>query len=333
MNNSAESRQRVVIGIDLGGTNVRVGAFLADGSLLYAQDQPILAARGAQFGLAAIFGLLEKVITKVGQPLSAIGVASTGPLDREKGYIQNPYTLPGWENVDIISPLREKYGVPIAFENDADAAALGEYWMGAGKGVQRLVMVTIGTGIGTAMVIKGQIYRGLGGEHPEGGHILIDPQGPACYCGAHGCWESLASGPAIANSARQQTLEHNGYLFTKTQGDVQNITAEMIFAGDLAGDELCHQLVERAATYIGLGLVSLMMLTLPDCIILGGGVMSAFSQMETNIRKIINRHNVIIPASKVSLLAASLGQSAGIYGAAQAALAAISDPDSEFHSA
>ena len=109
--------------------------------------------------------------------------------------------------------LREKYQVAVALENDADAAALGEYWMGAGQGAERVMMVTFGTGIGTGLVLNGKIYRGLRGAHPEGGHILIDPHGPACYCGAHGCWESLASGPAIASLRSDNSVNQKKVIF------------------------------------------------------------------------------------------------------------------------
>ena len=121
-----------------------------------------------------------------------------------RGTINNPYTLPTWEDVPIVDFLVDRFGVPVSLENDADAAALGEYWQGAGRDVQRLCAVTVGTGIGTAYILHGKIVRGNGGWHPEGGHMIIDPSGPQCYCGAKGCWESLASGSAIALFAREQ---------------------------------------------------------------------------------------------------------------------------------
>jgi predicted NBD/HSP70 family sugar kinase len=122
--------QGVLIGIDLGGTNVRAGAITQDGHLLNWQDRPIEAARGPDVGLQTITQLADKVASQAGQPIAALGVGSTGPLDRQRGCIQNPYTLPGWEDVDIVTPLRKHFDVPVALENDADAAALGEAWAG-----------------------------------------------------------------------------------------------------------------------------------------------------------------------------------------------------------
>ncbi len=309
----------LTIGIDLGGTNVRAGAVTSDGQLLYWQEAPIEARRGPEHGLDTIVRLVEEVLQQVNLPAAALGIGSTGPLDRQRGCIQNPYTLPGWEDVDIVSPLREKFGLPIALENDADAAALGEAWAGAGHGMRRVAMVTIGTGVGTGLILNGEIYRGLEGAHPEGGHILIDPNGPACYCGAHGCWESLVAGPAIAQFARQSQELSSSALYAACQGEPEKIEAGLVFQIARQGDRLCLQLVERTAAYIGLGLTSLMMLNLPDCIVLTGGVLRSYDLMEKGIRAVIDRHNVIIPASKVRLRLAALGQQAGMIGAARAA--------------
>ena len=308
------------IGVDLGGTNVRVGLFHPQGELITWVSEEIQTIHGPEAGLQKIYLLIEQTLQQSECELLGIGIGSTGPIDRKRGCIQNPYTLPGWEDVDIVSPLQNKYQVPVAFENDADVAALGEYWMGAGQSADRMMMVTFGTGIGTGLVLDGKIYRGVGGAHPEGGHILIDPSGPVCYCGANGCWESLASGPAIASYGQTCSFTEDGYLYQQTAGDSQKITAALIFAGELADDPVCKQIVERAAVQIGMGLVSLMMLTLPDCVVLGGGVMRSYERVKSKIQRIIKKHDVIIPARDVRLQIAALGQQAGIYGAAKAAM-------------
>jgi glucokinase len=321
-----DKKTGIFLGVDLGGTNVRVGAFQKDGKLLAWQADELLAIQGPQAGLGKIYGLIADVAARVNLAVLGIGIGSTGPIDRMRGTIQNPYTLPGWEDVDIVSPLLEKYSVPVAFENDADAAALGETWVGAGRGARRVMMVTFGTGIGTGFVLNGKIYRGLGDEHPEGGHILIDPSGPPCYCGANGCWESLASGPAITKYAQQLVLQPDGFLYRQSGANSQNINTAMIFAGEVAGDRVCAEIVDRAARHIGLGLVSLMMVTLPDCVVLGGGVMRSYGRMQGRIKEIVQRHNVIIPTGQVRLEMAALGQQAGIYGAARAAMNKCEEP-------
>lgn len=277
------------------------------------------ASLGPEIGLRHIFDLVKQLISEMHQPLLALGIGSTGPLDRQRGCIQNPYTLPGWEDVDIVTPMQELFSVPVALENDADAAALGESWIGAGQGLARMTMVTIGTGVGYALILDGKIYRGLGGEHPEGGHIILDPSGPPCYCGAHGCLESLVSGPAIAEFARNASGLRTSLLYLQCEGDLDKIDAATIFRVARTGDPFCLRIVERTADYIAQGLVSLMMLTLPDCIVLTGGVMRSYDLMQERIQAGIARHNVIIPAERVAIQPAMLGQQAGMFGAARAA--------------
>jgi glucokinase len=255
------SERGVFIGVDLGGTNVRAGAVSPQGDLENWQSAPIEAKRGPEVGVNRISNLIEQVAKSTSRTILGIGIGSTGPLDRLRGCIQNPYTLPGWEDVDIVSPMEKRFGVPVALENDADAAALGESWVGAGKGYERLFMVTIGTGVGTALVLNGEIYRGVSGAHPEGGHIVIDPAGPKCYCGAKGCWESLVSGPAIASLARQAPGLESSMLYQYCQADAENLDASMVFEAARQADPLSLRLLDQVAEYIALGLVNVLRCT------------------------------------------------------------------------
>ena len=309
----------ILIGVDLGGTNVRVGALTPNGNLLTVQEALIEARQGPEKGVEKISDLIAAVSADTQRHLLAIGIGSTGPLDREGGRIQNPYTLPGWEDVDIVSVIRKRFGVPVAFENDADAAALGESWRGAGRGLARLVMITLGTGVGSGFVFNGEIYRGVGGFHPEGGHLILDPSGPECYCGAHGCWESLVSGPAIAQIARESGQLKGSAIYQACDGQPERINAALVFAAARAKDALACQLVDQTADYIALGLVSVIMLTLPDCIVLTGGVMRSFDLLEERIRATLARHDVVVPVHQVQIRLSELGQHAGMFGAARAA--------------
>jgi glucokinase len=258
-------------------------------------------------------------MAKTDHPALALGIGSTGPLDRQRGCIQNPYTLPGWENVDIVTPLRRRFGIPVVLENDADAAALGEAWLGAGRGLQRMVMLTVGTGVGFALILNGDIYRGLDGEHPEGGHIIIDPSGPQCYCGAHGCLESLVAGPAIARFARESGRAKTSTFLQNIPGSLEKIEAISIFEGARQGNTFCRELVDQTANYLALGLVSIIMMTLPDCIILTGGVLRSYDLLEEKIRAALARYDVIVPAKRVQIQLSKLGQQAGLFGAARVA--------------
>jgi len=308
----------VVIGVDLGGTVVRAGAVDQDANLLAVSQAPIEAHLGAQAGLALIIAVIEKALGGCGNHhLIGIGFGATGPVDRRLGAIQNPFTLPGWENVPVAAPLYEHFGVPVRLENDADVAALGEYWAGAGKGVRRLYAITLGTGIGTALICDGQIYRGLDGSHPDGGHQIIDPTGPACYCGAKGCWESLAAGPAIARQAREILL---AFPFSRVldlaHGDPNRIDAQMVAQAAREGDTLGRAVMEKAAWYFSLGLVNIITLFVPEMIVLSGGVMRSASFFIPAIEAAVNDHNIMVPASQVRILPAQLGDQAGMIGAA-----------------
>jgi glucokinase len=307
------------IGIDLGGTNVRVGALTPDARMLAFRDAPIEARQGPQAGIEKIAGLIETVCAGADVRPLAIGIGATGPIDRARGAIQNPYTLPTWEDVDIVSMLSARFGVPATLENDADAAALGESWAGAGRDVERLIMVTLGTGVGFAFILNGAIYRGMGGVHPEGGHIILDPSGPECYCGARGCWESLCSGTAIGAYAREQAAK-SPTLMLELAGSLETIDGGTVARAARQGDGLALEVIERTATYNAYGLLNLITLFVPERIIFTGGAARSFDLMEARIRETLERCSLMVPAKDVQLGMASLGQQAGMFGAARAAM-------------
>jgi glucokinase len=252
--------------------------------------------------------------------LGGIGIGASGPVDRALGAIQNPHTLPTWENVDVVTPLSSRFGVPVALENDADIAILGEYWVGAGRGCTRLAMVTVGTGIGLALMADGKLYRGARGYHPEGGHIVLDPHGPLCYCGANGCWESLASGTAIGRLAREREAVHPGSLLERVNGNLDEIDADIVGQAAEAGDASAREVIDQAAYYLGLGLVNVIGMFFPEVIVLGGGVMRRFDLMQPRIMQTLARHVVMVRASDARIELARLGIQAGVFGAAYAVL-------------
>jgi glucokinase len=313
----------VVVGIDLGGTRARTGAFDRAGDLLAFKEMGIEAGRGFEAGLERIAALIDETLAACDAPdLQGIGISSTGPVDVQHGVINNPLTLPTWENVPIVSRLEKRFGAPGCIENDGDAAALGEYWRGAGRGVRRLYAVTVGTGIGAACIIDGQIYRGMGGFHPEGGHQVIDPSGPPCYCGARGCWESLASGPAIARRARElaqaDPAGQGAALLSMAGGDLERIDARMVAEAARQGDPLAGQVLDRAAYYLALGIFNIIFLFFPEVIVLSGGVMRSVDLFMPAIRRMLEQANTWIPARQVRITPAELGYHAGMYGAAYA---------------
>lgn len=330
----------IIIGVDIGGSQVRVGAINKQGELLALLESPIEAERGPQAGFERIASMIEKLLLSdqvkdVAEKihLGGIGIGCTGPVDPVQGVVNNPYTLPTWENVPLRTWLQERFHVPVRLENDADVAALGEYWKGSGKGIKRLYAITVGTGIGTALIVDGQIYRGFDGCHPEGGHQVIDPSGPLCYCGAHGCWESLASGSAIARMTQEavKTVYAEGEKYndehipfeasTLLASSLRNVEVDHIDASLVAkmareGDPLAVRVMQKAAYYFSLGVVNVMLLFTPDMIVLSGGVMRSAELLMPALQEAMQRHNSMVPADKVLIRQAQLGSYAGVYGAA-----------------
>ena len=269
----------------------------------------------------ALASLVHQALTAepAGQELAAIGIGCTGPVDPTRGTVHNPYTLPIPDGSDIVTPLRQTFGVPVVLENDADAAALGEHWLGAGAGRELVVCVTVGTGIGAGIVHRGRIARGAAGVHPEIGHQVVDPTGPECYCGARGCWEALASGTAIGQAG--QAAASNGQspaLLALADGQAEAVAAEMVFRAARAGDAAAERIVAHAIEATATALFNLVHFLGPDAIILGGGVMQHYDLFEPALQEALRRC-ILMPVPGVLLAPARLGADAGVLGAARAA--------------
>jgi glucokinase len=284
--------------VDIGGTKIAVGMFDREGRILSQRACPSGSALALSDGLDLIFSMLHETAQEAGGVLEGIGVGCTGPVDPFTGALERIEFLPHWEGCNLVARLQEAFGVSACLENDADAAALGEHAWGAGAGSKRFIYVTVSTGIGVGLVFDGQLYRGVDGAHPEIGHHVIDPSGPLCSCGAQGCWESLASGPALA--AR---LGLPG--------------AREVCQRAEAGDPAALAAVKKEAFYLGLGLANLVTLFVPDTIALGGGVMHSRPLFWDTITKTIRENCGYVPFEKTRLVPARLGALTGLAGAAQ----------------
>jgi glucokinase len=298
---------KIVIGVvDIGGTKTATG-FVSMNSLLLSRrmEESTLPERGFE-------DLVGRIATQLqtsggrggddgGEKLEGIAIGTTGPIDRETGVFGRVDSLPGFEGSNLREALSKRLGIDganIVIENDADAAALGELVHGAGRGASRFLYVTISTGIGGGFVIDGKIYRGAGGAHPEIGHHVIEPtNGPRCSCGARGCWEVLASGPAMA------TTTHS---------------TEMVCEAARGGEEWAKAVVDREGLYLGVGIANLVSMFAPDVIALGGGVMRSADLFLDRIHAIVKESCTLVPASTTKIVLASLGADAGLLGAAEA---------------
>jgi len=291
--------------VDIGGTKIAVGAVREDGKLLKQDECPTEPEKGFPHAMKRVATMMRG-LTDSGIALAGIGVGCPGPLDPFSGIIGEVGTLPGWQGGNLVDALQSEFGVPVAVENDADAAALGEARWGSDAGSGSFLYVTISTGIGAGMILDGRLYRGVDGAHPEIGHQLLDASGPQCYCRARGCWEALASGPAMVAWMQEQQPER------------QFANASEICEEARRGDPLALRCTEREGYYIGLGLANLITVFAPDKIALGGGVMKSSALFMDTARAVIREICTQVPSEKTQITPASLGPEVGLLGAAQA---------------
>jgi glucokinase len=295
--------------VDIGGTKIAAGLVDGDGRVWTRAQVPTNAEAGYRRAIDAVIEMLRSVEKTANQKITGIGIGSTGPVYPLTGAIGDVNFFPNWNGENPVKDLGRAFGVSVAIENDADAAALGEAGWGAGRNKSRLIYVTVGTGIGVGLIVDGKVYRGVDYSHPEIGHHLIDPSGPSCYCGFSGCWESLATGPAmetwmIANIPAD--YPHRG-----------DLTAKRICELARAGDEFALRAVEREARYLSLGLANLVTLYVPDAIVLGGSVMNSSDLFLGTIHKTIAASCHFVPYERCEIALASLGEDANLIGAAR----------------
>ena len=297
------------VGIDIGGTNVRVAQVDSAGSVGCVVAEPVDGERrgGAAFG--QLIDMVSELITKAGgEPPTGIGVGALGPVDPREGLIENPYTLPEAYQGCVTKSLADVFGVPVRLENDSDAAALGEAWKGAGAGAQTVVCVTVGTGVGVGVVRNGQIVRGANGSHPEPGHHVVDPGGPLCYCGASGCVESLASGDAIVAEAVRRGIVPPPSSAAEVHAAIATLPE-------------CRRIVERSRAVLALAVRNLAVLYAPDVIVLAGNALGDPEAVLAAARREVSSYT-LGPAGGVRLSLSPLAGMAGCIGAARLVTAA-----------
>lgn len=294
----------VVGAVDIGGTKIAVGVVDDAGKILACTECATESKRGFADAMARMESMLRDCVRQSGVEIEGIGIGSTGPIDPISGEIGDADFIKDWMGFNPVNELSRRFGVRVAMENDADAAALGEAAWGAGRGLHHMIFVTVGTGIGAGVIIDGKLYRGVAGAHPEIGHHVIDASGPPCFCGASGCWEILARGPAMTT-------------WMLSQGAANEVSAKDICEMARQGDPLARKAVEREARYLGIGLANLVILLTPEAIVLGGSVMRSADLFMDGIKDTIRRHCLLVPWEKTEIRLASLGPQTGLIGAAR----------------
>lgn len=318
----------VYLGIDLGGTKI-LTALVDDQGQVLARARIATPSGGPDPVVAAIMDSSRTVVARAGLALAAVGgvgVGAPGPMDPATGVVFEPPNLPGWRDVPLAEILAPRLRLPVFVENDANAAALGERWAGAGVGVDDLAYITISTGIGGGLILDGRLYHGAAGTAGEIGHMVIESGGPRCNCGRFGCLEALASGSAIARDARAAVQSGAATILASLPDEA--LTAEAVARAAWDGDPVGRQIYARAAAALGIGVTNLVNLLNPAMVILGGGVARAGELIFAPVRRIVREEAFERPGSAVQIVPAALGEDAGAIGAAAVArLSLLRAPD------
>ncbi len=297
------SAPQLIAAIDVGGTKIAVGLVDRAGRVVARAQTPTFRLTRYADALAYFKSELTRLARENSAALEGIGIGLTGRVDRRSGLLTENEFLPDWGRRDLCGDLTRALGAGAAIENDADAAALGEARWGAGQNCGVFLYVTVSTGIGGGLLVDNRVYRGSAGWHPEIGHMVVSDLPTTCYCGASGCWEQQACGPALA-------------AWYAAQGGAP-LTAGEICALARRGDPLAQQTVAHGGYWIGRGLANLINLFAPERIALGGGVMRSWDLFEPHARRVIAAHcGFMVPHSLCQIVPALLGDDAPLAGAA-----------------
>ncbi|MEO5510040.1 MAG: ROK family protein [Longimicrobiales bacterium] len=325
MNQSAiPADKKWVIGIDLGGTNIVVGVLPIDGGEVQAaRSVPTEATRGAKFVVDRMVSMVNDAMTDVmsmhggtRESFAGVGIGSPGPLDRVTGTVINTPNL-GWRNFPLRDLIANGVNLPATLDNDANCATYGEWWLGAGRNVDTLVGLTLGTGIGGGIVLNGEIFHGVSDAAGEIGHMTIEANGRKCKCGNYGCLEAYASGPAIALRA-VEGIESGAesLLPALVDGKLDDITAATVYEAVVLGDPYANDVMRETAKLLGAGIGNIINILNPDMVVISGGVTRAGDHLFMPLRAEVRRRSFKVAQEACQIVSAQLHGMAGVIGAA-----------------
>ncbi len=308
------------IGIDVGGTNVKIALVDDNGKIIYSNSVPTYAKMGYEYTVnnikQAIKDLMKETNTTPSD-IEGIGFDFPGQVDCKTGVVKLAPNIPGWVNVPIAQMIEDEFHIPTRIDNDVRCAALGELKFGAGRGCENFICITVGTGIGSGIVINGKVVRGATNAAGELGHIKLQMNGgPICGCGDTGCLEAFASGPAIVAMAQEYIKGGKSTKFREMAAvEGGEITPYMVAKAAEEGDPVAKRIFEIVGEYIGIGLTSVINLLNPERVIIGGGVAESGELLLGPIRKTIKERAMVVAGNAVEIAPAQLGNSAGVIGA------------------
>lgn len=314
-------KKKATIGIDLGGTKIAFGLITSDGEILEKKIIPTESSKGVDYIKQNIVTNVNEFLKEKNISISGIGIGVAGQVDLNGQIIFLPNL--NWKNIPLKRDLEESLHLPVAITNDVRAAAWGEWLFGGGKGSHNMVLIFVGTGIGSGIVIDGKMINGATNTFGEIGHMTIDIEGSLCTCGNTGCWETLASGWGIAAKTKRE-VEKNPKdakkLLERVQNKIDHITTKKIIELAKDGDPYCQKIVKEMAHALGVGMVNIVNTFNPEKVILGGGIIAGRPEFINEIKDLVRQRALPLPSSKVEFIRAKIEEDAGMVGAAAYAL-------------
>ena len=313
----------VVAGIDIGGTKISIALAVPRGDIVSRHRFETHAESGPSGVLESISAAVNRMVLEGRFSLASIGIGSPSPLDIDNGLIMSPSNLPGWTDFPIVDLMKERFRVPVRLENDANAAALGEYTYGAGRGYRDLFYVTVSTGVGGGVILNGELHRGVAAAAGEIGHTIVQPGGKLCNCGSVGCLETICSGVHIARRTRERLAGGEASLIRDMVSNVDEITARVVVDAVRHGDALAVSVWDETCHFLAVGIANAISLLAPEIVIVGGGVACAGDLLFAQLREQVPGFVSMVPSSQIRIVPAELGVDSGVYGAVSIALGLI----------
>lgn len=311
------------VGLDVGGTTMKAAVVDDAGHASPSVSMPTESHRGQAHGLETMCESIRRAVTAAGKSMadiSGIGVATPGTMDIPAGIILDPPNLRPWQNVPVRQHIHSVFKIPTAFQNDANAAAYGEFWIGAGREVKSMVLFTLGTGVGGGIVIDDKVLEGRHSHGGEVGHMKIDSSKPRqCGCGRMGCLEAYASATAVVKRAREALGSNSRSRLSDLLNGNEELSARAIFVAADEGDELAQKIVDETAWYLAVGAMNMMHIIDPDAVVYAGGMTAAGEPFLAKIKQYVHELAFPVPAERTLIRYAQLGSDAGMIGAAACA--------------
>lgn len=307
------------IGVDIGGTNVKIALVNKKGELSFPKTVPTRAEMGYEYTIGNITQCIKDLMTEAKiktTDIEGIGFGFPGQIDCDNGIVRILPNIPGWIDVPIADIMQKEFNVPVKVDNDVRCAALAELNYGAGEGCKNLICITVGTGIGSGLIVNGKLVRGASNAAGEIGHIKLSlGEGPICGCGDTCCFEAYASGPAIVAMAKEYIAGGKSTKYREIAGSTEAITPAVVCQAAQEGDVVAKRIFTTMGEYLGIGLSGVVNLLNPEKIVVGGGVADAGELLFGPLRKTLTDRAMPIQGAAVEVVPAQLGNTAGIIGA------------------